>query len=63
MADAAAEAVSNIELLLSTGAPERSVAIDNQLRIFESYERGLIATWETPYALVCVLGMFDLMRR
>ena len=29
MADAAAEAVSNVELLLSSGAPESSVAIDN----------------------------------
>jgi hypothetical protein len=54
MADAAAEAVSNVELLMSTGASEGSVAIDNQLRIFESRERGLIATWETPDALVCV---------
>ncbi len=54
MADVAAEAVSNVELLLSTGAPERSVAIDHQLKIFESYERGLLATWETPDALICV---------
>jgi len=54
MADAAAEAVSNVELLLSTGASEGSVAIDNQLRIFEPYERGLLATWETPAELICV---------
>jgi hypothetical protein len=44
IADAAAGAVSNIELLVSTGAPEQSVAIDDQLKVFESYERGLMAT-------------------
>jgi hypothetical protein len=54
MADVAAEAVSNVELLLSLGAPERSVAIDHQLWIFKSYEHGLVATWETPGALICV---------
>jgi hypothetical protein len=54
MADAAAEAVSNVELLLVTGAPEVSAPIHHQLRVFESYERGLIATWETPGALICV---------
>jgi hypothetical protein len=48
IADATAGAVSNIELLLSTRAPEQSVAIDNQLKVFESYERGLMATRETP---------------
>ncbi|HTE86853.1 MAG TPA: hypothetical protein VK821_19235, partial [Dehalococcoidia bacterium] len=54
MADAAAQAVSNVELLLSMGASEGSVAIDHQLKIFESYERGLLATWEMPDALICV---------
>jgi hypothetical protein len=54
MADAAAQAVSNVELLLSTGAPERSAAIDHQLKVFESYECGLLATWETADALVCI---------
>ncbi|SHI05160.1 hypothetical protein [Bradyrhizobium erythrophlei] len=54
MADAAAQAASNIELLLGTGEPERSVAIDHQLKVFESYEQGLLATWETPDALICV---------
>ena len=54
MAEAAARAVSNVELLLSTGASEDSVAKDNQLRVFETYERGLLATWETPDALICV---------
>ena len=54
MADAAAESVSNVELLLSTEASEGSVAIDHQLRVFESHERGLLATWETPAELICV---------
>jgi hypothetical protein len=36
MADAAAQAVSDVELLLSTGASESSAAIDDQLKIFES---------------------------
>jgi hypothetical protein len=48
MADAAAQAVSNVELLLSGGAPEGSVAIVHQLNVFEPYEHGLMATWETP---------------
>jgi len=54
MADAAAQAVFNVELLLSAGASEGSVAIDHQLKVFESYERGLLATWETADALICV---------
>jgi hypothetical protein len=54
MADAAAQAISKVELLLSTGVSEDSVAIDHQLTIFESYEHGLLATWETPDALICV---------
>jgi hypothetical protein len=54
MTDVAAEAVSNVELLLAAGAPEASLTIDNQLRVFESDERGLLATWETPAELVCV---------
>jgi hypothetical protein len=54
MADAAAQAVSDVELLLRSGASEGSVAIDHQLKVFESYECGLVATWETPDALICV---------
>jgi hypothetical protein len=54
MAEAAAEAVSDVELLLGAGAAEASVAIDHQLRVFESHECGLLATWETSRALVCV---------
>jgi len=26
----------------------------SQLNIFEFFERGLLATWETPDALICV---------
>jgi hypothetical protein len=54
MADAAAEAVFNVELLLCAGASDTSVAIDHQLKVFESYESGLQATWETTDALICV---------
>ena len=53
VAEAAAQAVANVELLLSTGTSGDSVAIDNQLSIFETYEHGLLATWETPDALIC----------
>jgi hypothetical protein len=54
MADAAAQAVSNVELLLSAGASEGSVAIDHQLKVFDAYECGLLATWETSDTLICV---------
>jgi hypothetical protein len=54
MADAAAQAVANVELLLSAGASEGSVAIDHQLKVFDAHECGLLATWETPDALICV---------
>jgi hypothetical protein len=54
MADAAAQAVSNVELLLSTGVSEGSVAIGHQLKVFEAHEHGLLATWETPDAVICV---------
>jgi hypothetical protein len=54
LAYVAAQAVSNVDLLLRDGASEDSMAIDNQLLAFESYERGLMATWETPDALMCV---------
>jgi imidazolonepropionase-like amidohydrolase len=54
LAEAAVQAVSNVELLLSAGASEASVAIDNQFRVFESYEHGLLVTWEIQDALICV---------
>jgi hypothetical protein len=59
MADAAAESVSNVELLLCAGASAGSVAIDHQLSIFELHEDGLLATWETPAELVCVQRLVD----
>jgi hypothetical protein len=55
LAEAAAQAVANVELLLSSGVPKESMEIDHQLMVFEMYERGLLATWETPDALICVI--------
>jgi len=49
---AVAQAVTDIELLLSSGAPKES--IHHQLEVFEAYELGLIATWETPGVVLCV---------
>jgi hypothetical protein len=51
----AAQAVTDVELFLSSGAPEES--IHHQLRVFEAYELGLLATWATPDALMCVPRM------
>jgi hypothetical protein len=54
MADVAAEAVSIVELLMITGASEASASIHHQLKVFEAFECGLLATWETPHGLICV---------
>jgi hypothetical protein len=51
---AAAQAVTDIELFLSAGCKETDEPIYHQLKVFEAYELGLLATWETPDALVCV---------
>ena len=51
---AAAGAVVNVELFLSSGFSEHDEPIHHQLRVFEAYELGLLATWETPTAVVCV---------
>jgi hypothetical protein len=51
---AAAEAIANVELLLSSGLSEHDEPIHDQLRVFEAYELGLLATWETPTAVICV---------
>jgi hypothetical protein len=48
----AAKAVTDVELILSSGASEKP--IHHQLRLFEAYELGLLATWETPTAIICV---------
>jgi hypothetical protein len=50
---AATQAVANVELLLSSGFSERDEPIHHRLRVFEAYELGLLATWETPDALIC----------
>jgi hypothetical protein len=52
----AAQAVTDVELLLSSGVSEES--IHHQLRVFEAYELGLLATWETPTGVIlCVPRM------
>jgi hypothetical protein len=51
---AAADAVANVELILSSGLSEHDEPIHDQLRVFEAYELGLLATWETPAAIICV---------
>lgn len=53
---AAAAAIRAVEDLLSAGHAEGSMAIHNQLMVFEAFELGLLATWETPEELICVLG-------
>lgn len=48
-----AQAITNIELDLSTGVSKE--AIHHQLRVFEAYELGLLlATWETTNAIICL---------
>jgi hypothetical protein len=51
---AAAAAIRAVEDLLSAGYAEGSMEICHQLMVFEAFEHGLLATWETPAALVCV---------
>jgi hypothetical protein len=53
-AAAAANAIFEIELALHAGEAEDCQLIDHQLRVFEAHESGLLATWETPDALICV---------
>jgi hypothetical protein len=43
MSEAAAHVISNVELLLNSGASKGSVAIDNQLMTCEAHEHGLLA--------------------
>ena len=42
----AAQAVTDVELLCPPAASEE--LIHHQLRVFEAYELGLLATWEMP---------------
>ena len=51
---AAAGAIRAVEDLLSAGYAENSMEICHQLVVFEAFEHGLLASWETPDALVCV---------
>jgi hypothetical protein len=51
---AAAQAIRAVEDLLSAGHTESSVAIYHQSNVFEAREHGLLATWETADALICV---------
>jgi hypothetical protein len=50
----AAQAVAEIELFLSAGFAEHDELIYHQLKVFEAFELGLLATWETPDTMVCV---------
>lgn len=50
----AAEGVSDVEALVSAGFPEHGEPVSHQLRVFEAYELGLLATWETPDVIICV---------
>jgi hypothetical protein len=54
MAAVAVAAVVNVDLLLSSGLSERDEQVHHQLRVFEAYEHGLLATWETSAAVICV---------
>jgi hypothetical protein len=54
MPASAAQAIRAIEDLLSGGHAEGSMEICHQLRVFEAFEHGLLATWETPEEMVCV---------
>jgi len=51
---APAGAILAVEDLISSGHAEGSMAICHQLMVFEAFEHGLLATWETPSELVCL---------
>jgi hypothetical protein len=53
-AEAAANAIFEIELALHAGEAEDCLLINHQLNVFEAYEAGLLATWETPAEMICV---------
>jgi hypothetical protein len=50
----ATESICAIEALLASGAQPGSDAVRDRMRVFEAYELGLLATWETPAELICV---------
>ena len=47
-------ALCNVEMLLFSGFSEQSMQVSPQLLVFEAWEHGLVATWETPTELICV---------
>jgi hypothetical protein len=51
---AACHAVDEIDFLLTSGMPEDDELIRHHLRAFSAYELGLLATWETPAAVICI---------
>jgi hypothetical protein len=51
---AACHAVDEIDFLLTSGIPEDDELVRHHLRAFRAYELGLLATWETPEAVLCV---------
>jgi hypothetical protein len=53
-AGATADAILEVEYAMPRGEPEDSSSIHHQLRVFEAYEAGLVATWETPIEMICV---------
>jgi hypothetical protein len=50
----AARAIRAVEDLLLAGHAESSESIYHQLMVFDAFEHGLLATWETPEELVCL---------
>jgi hypothetical protein len=50
----ATESICAIEALLVSGAQPGSDAVRDRMRVFEAYQLGLLATWETPAELICV---------
>jgi hypothetical protein len=53
-AASAANAIFEVELALHAGEPQDSRVIHHHLKAFEAFEAGLLATWETPAAIICV---------
>jgi hypothetical protein len=50
----ATESICAIEALLASDERPDSDAVRDRVRVFEAYELGLLATWETPSELVCL---------
>ncbi|QDW35843.1 hypothetical protein FFI89_001020 [Bradyrhizobium sp. KBS0727] len=51
---AACHAVDEIDFFLTSGMSENDEVIRHHLRAFRAYELGLLGTWETPEAVICV---------